>query len=587
MLLSHSRPFLLVAALMLATLPASADVAVRVEGVEGALADNVRALLSVQRYATTKDLDAETLDRLVGRAEREVRTALKPFGHYEPEVTTETRAVKAGWEVVLRIKPGPVVKLVESRVEVAGPGKDEPFFRNVLSASPLTAGKTLSHADYESVKGELLRQAAAHGYLDAQLSSSQLLVDVAAHEARAILVLETGERYRFGATRITQDVVKPALVERFLRWRKGDWFDSVALLRTQFALDDSEYFGLVEVLPGDRDREARTVPVQIKADAGDRYRWTIGAGYATDTRFRGTLGFRNRRVNDSGHRLDARVQYSEVEQTATLTYTIPWDDPALEKLSFRLEAENTTNGDLETSGVTLRSGLTQVRGNWQRVLFVEASSTTSDTGTVAVLGEPSQTRSSDRLLVPGISYAKLPPTITGVAEVGRGLFAELLGSTAALGSNSNFLRLRVQDERRIPLARTWTLLLRGQLGLSAISEFEELPPDYRFFAGGDRSVRGYGLDELSPVNSEGERIGGRHLVVGSVEIEHDLPYKLAVAVFFDAGNAVNRLGDPLEYSAGVGIRFKLPFVSVGLDVAQSLSESGRNPRLHLNVTPVF
>ena len=587
MLLSHSRPFLLVAALMLATLPASADVTVRVEGVEGALADNVRALLSVQRYATTKDLDAETLDRLVGRAEREVRTALKPFGHYEPEVTTETRAVKAGWEVVLRIKPGPVVKLVESRVEVAGPGKDEPFFRNVLSASPLTAGKTLSHADYESVKGELLRQAAAHGYLDAQLSSSQLLVDVAAHEARAILVLETGERYRFGATRITQDVVKPALVERFLRWREGDWFDSVALLRTQFALDDSEYFGLVEVLPGDRDREARTVPVQIKADAGDRYRWTIGAGYATDTRFRGTLGFRNRRVNDSGHRLDARVQYSEVEQTATLTYTIPWDDPALEKLSFRLEAENTTNGDLETSGVTLRSGLTQVRGNWQRVLFVEASSTTSDTGTVAVLGEPSQTRSSDRLLVPGISYAKLPPTITGVAEVGRGLFAELLGSTAALGSNSNFLRLRVQDERRIPLARTWTLLLRGQLGLSAISEFEELPPDYRFFAGGDRSVRGYGLDELSPVNSEGERIGGRHLVVGSVEVEHDLPHKLAVAVFFDAGNAVNRLGDPLEYSAGVGIRFKLPFVSVGLDVAQSLSESGRNPRLHLNVTPVF
>ncbi|MBP6515186.1 MAG: hypothetical protein KA224_08385, partial [Steroidobacteraceae bacterium] len=370
MLLSHSRPFLLVAALMLATLPASADVTVRVEGVEGALADNVRALLSVQRYATNKDLDAETLDRLVGRAEREVRTALKPFGHYEPEVTTETRAVKAGWEVVLRIKPGPVVKLVESRVEVAGPGKDEPFFRNVLSASPLTAGKTLGHADYESVKGELLRQAAAHGYLDAQLSSSQLLVDVAAHEARAILVLETGERYRFGATSITQDVVKPALVERFLRWRKGDWFDSVALLRTQFALDDSEYFGLVEVLPGDRDRETRTVPVQIKADAGDRYRWTIGAGYATDTRFRGTLGFRNRRVNDSGHRLDARVQYSEVEQTATLTYTIPWDDPALEKLSFRLEAENTTNGDLETSGVTLRSGLTQVRGNWQRVLFV-------------------------------------------------------------------------------------------------------------------------------------------------------------------------------------------------------------------------
>lgn len=587
MLLSHFRSLASMAVLLLAASAASADVTMRIEGVDGAIADNVRALLSVQRYAKKKDLDADTLDRLVGRAEREVRTALKPFGYYEPEVTTETRVVEGGWEVSLRITPGPVVKLVEARVEVTGPGRDEPFFRAVLAGSTLVKGKPLNHADYEAVKGELLRQAAAHGYLDAHLDTSDLLVDVAAHEARAVLSLATGDRYRFGKTRITQDVVRPELVERFLRWREGDWFESAALLRTQFALDDSEHFGLVEVLPGERDRETRTVPVQIRADAGDRYRWTIAAGYATDTRFRGTVGFRNRRVNDRGHRLDARAQYSSVEQKATLTYNIPWRDPALEKLSFRLENENTENGDLNTSGTTLRTGLTQVRGGWQRVMFVEASVTTSDTGQVSTDAQSAQTRITDRLLVPGISYAKLPPTITGLAEPGQGFFVELLGSTAALGSNSDFLRLRLQDDRRFALAPGWSLLLRGQLGLSAISEFEELPADYRFFAGGDRSVRGYGLDELSPVNSEGERIGGRHLVVGSVEIERDLPHKLAVAVFFDAGNAVNRLGDPLEYSAGIGLRFKLPFVSVGIDVAKSLSESDRGPRLHLNVTPVF
>ena len=58
-------------------------------------------------------------------------------------------------------------------------------------------------------------------------------------------------------------------------------------------------------------------------------------------------------------------------------------------------------------------------------------------------------------------------------------------------------------------------------------------------------------------------------------------------MFVDAGNAIDDFGDPLEYSAGVGLRYRLPFLSIGLDVAQSLSESDRNPRVHLNFTPEF
>ena len=62
---------------------------------------------------------------------------------------------------------------------------------------------------------------------------------------------------------------------------------------------------------------------------------------------------------------------------------------------------------------------------------------------------------------------------------------------------------------------------------------------------------------------------------------------LVAAVFVDAGNGFNTFGDPLEYSLGIGLRYRLPFLSVGLDVAQSVSESGRNPRLHINFTPEF
>jgi outer membrane translocation and assembly module TamA len=57
-----------------------------------------------------------------------------------------------------------------------------------------------------------------------------------------------------------------------------------------------------------------------------------------------------------------------------------------------------------------------------------------------------------------------------------------------------------------------------------------------------------------------------------------------VATFFDIGNAFNSFKDPLEYAAGVGIRYRLQdVVSLGLDVAQPLSSKG-GVHLHLNIS---
>jgi hypothetical protein len=37
----------------------------------------------------------------------------------------------------------------------------------------------------------------------------------------------------------------------------------------------------------------------------------------------------------------------------------------------------------------------------------------------------------------------------------------------------------------------------------------------------------------------------------------------------------------------VGIRYRLPMLMLGFDVAQALSESGKSPRLHLSITQVL
>jgi translocation and assembly module TamA len=82
-------------------------------------------------------------------------------------------------------------------------------------------------------------------------------------------------------------------------------------------------------------------------------------------------------------------------------------------------------------------------------------------------------------------------------------------------------------------------------------------------------------------------VGGEHKLVGSIEIERDLPRNFRGAAFFDVGNAFNDWSTPLEYSVGVGLRWRLPMLLIGLDVAQALSEDGKRPRIHLNITQVL
>jgi hypothetical protein len=54
-----------------------------------------------------------------------------------------------------------------------------------------------------------------------------------------------------------------------------------------------------------------------------------------------------------------------------------------------------------------------------------------------------------------------------------------------------------------------------------------------------------------------------------------------------AHGVMNDWNDPLEYSVGIGVRLRLPMLMIGLDVAQALSEPGKRPRIHLNISQVF
>ncbi len=589
----RARAALAVAWLLCCCQPAWSNINIEIKGVNEELRANVLAYLSFERYRKSESLSADTLERLHNRVEREVAAALKPFGYYEPRVRSELHDLGHGdWRVNVDIDPGPPVVMRSVDVNVRGPGATDPLFQHITANLPLHPGERLSHAAYDRLKGDLQRTAATYGYLDARLLKNELQVDPERREANAVLELETGPRYRFGNTRIEQNTIADTLVRRFIRYEQDDPFDMTELLRTQFALDDSQYFASVEVLPGEPDRNEHIVPISIRAEANRRTRYSFAAGYGTDTSVRGTIAWEVRRVNDSGHRFNVQLQLA-ASQTQSLQshYTIPIGDPALEKLDFETTVEKKQLADLNTRDFKFGPSITHVRGRWQTVWFVTADNTTT---TSAIENH------TDHLLIPGMSIASVPQGYLGEALFSRGFFAQLRGSTSALGSTSDFLQLDIQAERVFNLTRVWHLLLRGELGASLVAHLSTLPGSLRFFAGGDRSVRGFAYNDLSPTqpvldaqgnpvldihgNPETVKVGGKDLVTGTVEFVRDLPRNFGVAVFVDVGNAFDRFGDPLEYSAGLGFRWRLPVLTLGVDVAQPLSTSA-GPRLHINFSP--
>jgi translocation and assembly module TamA len=595
----HGRASIAALCLLACSL-ARASIDVEIEGVDDdQLSTNVLAYLSFERYKRSSDLTADTVERLHNRVEREVQSALKPFGYYEPEVHSDVTDLGNGdWRVTININPGKPVLIDNIDVKVHGPGESDPLFQRITSNLALHPGDRLRHAVYDGIKTDLQRTAATYGYFDARLTRNELTVDPQNHKASVALELDTGDRYRFGATTIAQTSVADALVRRYLRYKQNEPFDLTQILRTQFALDDAQYFTNLEVLPGEPDRQEHVVPVGIHADRSRRNRYSFGAGYATDTGPRGTLSWENRRINSRGHRFNVQIEASQVERyNLQSRYIVPIGDPAVENLTFTSQVQQLKLADVTTRTLSFGPSITKVEGNWQQVWFVNAMRTT---------GESAAGTTTNRLLVPGIDLASVPKGYLGEPIFQHPFFAELRGSHAVIGSDSNFAQLHLQGERVFGMGSHWHLLLRDEVGASLVSRFSQLPTVMRFFAGGDNSVRGFAYNDLSPsvdvcardakgnplLTSNGKcqkvvsvKVGGKNLVTGTVEVIRDLPNNFGVATFFDYGNAFDHFGDPLEYSVGVGFRLRLPVVTLGVDVAEPLSRPGASPRLHINFSP--
>jgi len=553
--------------------------AVRITGVEDSLLTNVEVLTGIVQLSRQKSVRPGHVYRLYERAPEQIGSALQPFGYYHPTIHSSLDTDVSPWVATFDIDPGPPMFVDRLDIRVDGAAEADSAFQDALSQLPLHEGDRLSHPAYEKAKATLGLLAADRGYLDAAWDSSFIRVDLAANTAEIVLQMTSGPRYRFGPVSVDREWVDEDILEPYIGFRNGDPYDASYLRDLQSGLAGTTYFANVEIVPRrDLADDELRVPIEIHATARKTQRWEVGVGYGTDTGPRIRFAVEFRRLNRRGHYADGDVRLSTSEQSITARYNIPvgLPNPSLWTLTGRYgRVEWVTSKTVQGIGGV---SFAHVRGPLREVFSLlyqhDDFSVASDTA-VSGLTQPvaawTFTHADNRL------YARR----------GIGSTLELRGAVDGAGSTAGFFRAWASAKTIRPLGSRMRGIVRADVGWLGTSQFNGLPPSIRFFAGGDRSIRGYDFQSLGPVDDSGAVTGGNSLAVGSVELDYRFLEKWAGAVFLDFGNALNDFSGHIAVGTGFGARWISPVGVVRVDVGFGIDKEGSPLRFHLSIGPDF
>src|SRR5579875_2311097 len=573
-----------IAVMILAT-PVRADtLEVAIDGVDKALQAAIRERLTASQYAQRKDVSETQARLLASEAEAQAKEALQPYGYYNADAVSRLQHVAGVWRLSLRVTPGPETRVVQLDLRVPAPAAALPPVRKAVRAFHPRAGEVMDDAKYEASKAAIGTALLDNGYLDAKAAVHKVEVTRADNRADIHLHYTTGERYKLGAVTFEGSQFRPGFLQRYVPWQTGDWYTQADLLALQQALNDADYFSIVDVEPQVAQARDHVVPIKVEVASAKRTVYTAGAFVGTDTGPGVRGGAKRRWINDRGHTLDTQVLLAQRLKTAQVVYGIPRPgrDHARFNLGVGYRDENTKTSVSRTFSVAANE--TRDWHGFVRTIGVHLLAGTFTVG-----------NSGNDVNVPGVEHGRsvlIYPEIGLTKKVAdnplfvRNGYSLNLVARAGPGIDTRFAQALASFKWIHALGRRNRLILRGDAGITSVGDFGKLPPQLRFFAGGDRSIRGYAYQALGPRNSYGFVVGGTRLLVGSAEVEHYFTRGWGMAAFVDSGDAFDGTAFHAQTGAGLGVRWRSPVGMVRVDIGVPINNRYyHGAQLHIVIGP--
>lgn len=542
------------------------------------------------------------------------------------------------------VREAPPVR-IDSVVLVGLPARvvNQRAFIQSLRGAPLDDSILVAAAD--SVQ-QMLRAA---GYARAQPPTRATTVDSAARRARVTLEFHPGMLMHIGAIDVAltaNDPAHPALsreaITELLRFQTGDVYDARAISASQQLLFSYDLYRTVAIDTLSAGARADTIPVRVRLAEG-RHSWLrTGGGWGTIDCFRTQSRYVWQNFLGRGHRfqLDARLSKIGVSEPfeALESACAPRvrADSFSQKLNYYLGTSVALRGPLgdkwhpqatlyserrtefqSYTRETTIGGLASFdrpivpRVNTTFTYRFDAGRTISDQAVAcatfglcrfndrALLLSPSVTHAA------GMTWSRSAPAISSFAINDARWAVESRLGTVHVGSPAktvNFSRTQLEYAIYRPLTAGIVGAVRISAGVVATrKELEPLvPPQERFYSGGQNTVRGYNQGQLGPivyivsaitdtVVVGGENVGladaargfarvapagGTATALMNLELRSRNGWpidQLRWVLFLDAGRVWNNSGNyavtGLRATPGLGVRLVTPLGPFRVDVA--------------------
>jgi len=559
---------------------------------------------------------------LVARAEADFGrfdTALRSFGYYDASIRIRVggRPIEdpdllpvlqgprpeSPVPVEVVIRPGTLYRIGDARLEGSLPADARAAF-GLRPGDPARAGDVLAAG--EAVLATLQES----GFALAQVPPPEALVD---HDTRTMDVryrVETGPRLALGPIRVIGlERLREGYVRRRLGLMPGEPFSPSRLETARRDLLAGGVLAWARLTPGTAPDADGRLPLTLEVAERPPRIVRLAAAYASDEGLSLSTSLTHRNLFGGAERLTLGADAQRLDGTnvdsfsssATVSLRVPdlWRRDLDLQLDLAALSEELSAYDRDA--VTAGVGLDR---RFSDRLSASAGPAFED----ARITQDGVTRDYRLLSLP------LSATYDGSDDPldphrGLRLQARVTPAQVLEGESSRFVVARGVGSLYVDLAAEdaadradnagprdsgggWVVGARLALGSILGAAADEVPPDWRFYAGGGGSVRGYPFQSIGPRTPADSPAGGVGLVEAAFEVRRRFAGNWGAVAFADAG-AVSEDPFPdmgaLSVGVGVGLRYHTPIGPVRADIATPLDgAAGDSPvQLYIGIGQAF
>ena len=441
-------------------------------------------------------------------------------------------------------------------------------------------GKRFNQKEVDKLARKINRKYGELGFIFAN-AVPEVKLHPETHRADVTFHIYEGERAYVRRINISGNVAtRDRTIRRELDLYENGIFNTVRLERSVRRLFNTGYFENVDVKPKIIEG---TNKVDVNVNVKERLTgvFSVGAGYSSVSKLVGMVSVSKGNLFGTGDSGSVNLQFGARVLDFYVTYNHRWwlDKPQTLSLSaYNSRYEYFTYTSKKTGFSTLvsrriwedwragvgylieRDKITDIDEDAPEIIKDEEGTETIAMSTFFI----SRDLRDNRFLPHKGDYFKVTTQVAGNFLGGDKDFYKIVGDYAYY-FNLNELPIDVE----LPFVASF----HARIGYAdAFGSTSKLPIDYRFYVGGDTTVRGFKWGEAGPKDKYNDPEGANRELIFNFELGYDVTRFLRLISFVDAGGGwwdEYKLGD-MRKSAGVGLRVLTPMGPIRLDLGWKL-----------------